>query len=143
MIQPYQSRIRVTLVYHASKLYYVHHHSFSSDAVCSFTLQQLEFECFTWPHFIFGHYHVNGQVCVKFAIVYRLFKSTHTTGSLDPLDFSGSVFTCADFQKIAQISSLCDVHYISEEITSLMRLANKSKSTAKLTVHTVGIALKS
>ena len=88
-------------------------------------------------------YHVNGQVCVEFAIVYRLFKSTHTIGSLAPLDFSGSVFTCADFQKIAQISSLCDVHYISEEITSLMCLANKSKSTAKLTVHTVGIALKS
>ena len=89
-------------------------------------------------------YHVNGQVCVKFAIVYRLFKSTHTTGSLDPLDFSGSVFTCADFQKITQISSLCDVYYIvSEEITSLIRWANKSKSTAKLTVHMAGMALKS
>ena len=93
--------------------------------------------------FYIDHHHVNGQVCVKFAIVDWLFKSTHTSRSLAPLDFSGSVFTCADFQKIAQISSLCDVHYISEEITSLMRLANKSKSTAKLTVHTVGIALKS
>ena len=37
------------------------------------------------------------------------------------LDFSGAVFTRADFQKIAQISSLCDFHYISEGIPSLMR----------------------
>ena len=28
--------------------------------------------------------------------------------SLAPADFSGAVFTCAHFQKIAQISSLCD-----------------------------------
>ena len=94
--------------------------------------------------FYIDHHHVNGQVCVKFAIVDWLFKSTHTSRSLAPLDFSGSVFTCADFQKINQISSLCDVYYIvSEEITSLMRWANKSKSTAKLTVHMAGMALKS
>ena len=36
-------------------------------------------------------------------------------------DFSGAVFTCAHFQKIAQICSLCDFHYINEEIPSLMR----------------------
>ena len=35
------------------------------------------------------------------------------TGSLAPTDFSGAVFTHAHFQKIAQISSLCDFHYIS------------------------------
>ena len=42
------------------------------------------------------------------------------TGSLTPADFSGAVFACAHFQKIAQISSLCDFHYISEGISSLM-----------------------
>ena len=31
-------------------------------------------------------------------------------------DFSGAVFTCAYFQNIPQISSLCDFHYISEGI---------------------------
>ena len=34
------------------------------------------------------------------------------TGSLAPANFSGAVFTCAHFQKLAQISSLCDFHYI-------------------------------
>ena len=43
------------------------------------------------------------------------------TVSLAPADFSGAVFTHVDFQKIAQISSLCDFHYISERIPSLMR----------------------
>ena len=43
------------------------------------------------------------------------------TRILAPADFSGAYFTRADFQKIAQISSLCDFHYISEEIPSLMR----------------------
>ena len=41
--------------------------------------------------------------------------------SLAPADFSSAVFTHAYFQKIAQISSLCDFHYINEEIPSLMR----------------------
>jgi hypothetical protein len=35
-------------------------------------------------------------------------------------DFSGAVFTRAYFQKISQISSLCDFYYISEGIPSLM-----------------------
>ena len=35
-------------------------------------------------------------------------------------DFSSVVFTCAYFQEIAQISSLCNFHYISEGIPSLM-----------------------
>ena len=43
------------------------------------------------------------------------------TGSLAPANFSGAVFTCAHFQKLAQISSLCDFHYISEGIPSLVR----------------------
>ena len=43
------------------------------------------------------------------------------TGSLAPVDFSGAVFTHAYFQKIAKISSLCDFHYISEGIPSLLR----------------------
>ena len=43
------------------------------------------------------------------------------TGSLAPAVFSGAVFTCAHFQKIVQISSLCNFHYISEGIPSLMR----------------------
>ena len=42
------------------------------------------------------------------------------TGSLASADFSGAVFTCAHFQRIAQISSLCNFHYISEGIPSLM-----------------------
>ena len=43
------------------------------------------------------------------------------TRSLVPADFSVVVFTCAHFQKIAQISNLWDFHYISERIPSLMR----------------------
>ena len=43
------------------------------------------------------------------------------TRSLAPADFSGAVFTCLHFQIIAQISSLCDFHYTSEGIPSLMR----------------------
>ena len=35
-------------------------------------------------------------------------------------DFSGAVFPCGHFQKIAEISSLCDFHYISEGNPSLM-----------------------
>ena len=35
-------------------------------------------------------------------------------------DFSGAVFTCAHFQKVAQISSLYDFQYITEEIPSLI-----------------------
>ena len=31
------------------------------------------------------------------------------TGSLVPLDFSGAGFTHAQFQKIAQISSICEI----------------------------------
>ena len=42
------------------------------------------------------------------------------TWSLAPADFSGAVFTCAHFQRIAQIFSLCDFHYISKIIPSLM-----------------------
>ena len=42
------------------------------------------------------------------------------TRSLASVDFSGAVFTCAHFQKIAQISILCDFHYISEGIPSPM-----------------------
>ena len=42
------------------------------------------------------------------------------TGSLAPADFSGVVFTLAHFQKIAQISSLYDFHYITEISLSLM-----------------------
>ena len=43
------------------------------------------------------------------------------TGSLALADFSGGVFTCAHFQNIAQISSFCHFHYMSEGIPSLMR----------------------
>ena len=43
------------------------------------------------------------------------------SGSLAPADFIGTAFTCAHFQKIAKISSLCDFDYISEGIPSLMR----------------------
>ena len=41
--------------------------------------------------------------------------------TLAPVDFSGVVFTCAHFQKVAQISSLCNFYYIREGIPSLMR----------------------
>ena len=50
-------------------------------------------------------------------IKFTLAGSTDThnyNGSLAPADFSGAVFTCAHFQKNAQISSLCDFHYITE-----------------------------
>ena len=53
-------------------------------------------------------YRHNGQKCAY-------------TGSLAPADFSGAVFTCGHFQKIDQISSLYNFHYISKGIPSLMR----------------------
>ena len=36
-----------------------------------------------------------------------------------PLYFSGTVFTCVHFQKIAQTSNLCDIQYTTEGILSL------------------------
>ena len=54
------------------------------------------------------------KFCVHFA------PTIHCTGPLAPANFSGVVYTCVHFQKIAQISSLCDFHYISEVIPSLM-----------------------
>ena len=48
-----------------------------------------------------------------------LMRMTYTR-SLVPADFSGVVFTCAHFQKMAQISSFCGFHYMSEGIPSLM-----------------------
>ena len=58
------------------------------------------------------------------------------TGSLAPTDFGGAVFTCAHFQKIAQISSLCNFHYISERplMMSDIRVGMGSKITPKLDV---------
>ena len=50
-------------------------------------------------------------------------------------DFSGAVFTCAHFQNIAQISSLCDFHYISEGIPSLMRFLVINDLSAVDLVH--------
>ena len=56
------------------------------------------------------------------------------TGSFAPADFSGAVFTCAHFQKIAQISSLCNFHYINEGIPSPMRsLVTNDFSAADMT----------
>ena len=52
----------------------------------------------------------------------KLFMKKHYTGSLAPADFSGAVFTRAHFQKIAEISSLCNFHCISKGILSLMHL---------------------
>ena len=48
------------------------------------------------------------------------YENVKYTVCLAPMDFSDEVFTRAHFQKIAQISSLCDFHYISERIPSLM-----------------------
>ena len=45
---------------------------------------------------------------------------TTYTKSLAPANFNGVVFTCMLFQKIANTSNLCDFHYISEGIPSLM-----------------------
>ena len=49
------------------------------------------------------------------------FQASNYTGSLAPADFRGAVFTGVHFQEIAQMSSLCDFHYISEGIPSFMR----------------------
>ena len=48
------------------------------------------------------------------------FNKTTYTGSLASVNFSGAVFTHAHFPKTAQISSLCNFHYISEGIPSFM-----------------------
>ena len=45
---------------------------------------------------------------------------TTYTRSLLPADFSEAVFTCAHFQKVTQIASLGNFHYITERIPSLM-----------------------
>ena len=47
-------------------------------------------------------------------------KSGSYTGFLAPGNFNGAVFTCVYFQKIAQLSGLCNFQYISEGIPSLM-----------------------
>ena len=48
------------------------------------------------------------------------FKNLKYTRSLTPASFCGAVFTCAHFQKKAQICIVCNIHYISEGIPSLM-----------------------
>ena len=55
-----------------------------------------------------------------YILVYFFELLTLYTGPLVPADFSDAVFTCAHFQKIAQISSLCNFHSISEGIPPLM-----------------------
>ena len=45
---------------------------------------------------------------------------TNYTRFLAPADVSGVVFTCGHFQKVAQISSLCNFYHIIEGIPSLM-----------------------
>ena len=47
-------------------------------------------------------------------------KSALYTGSMAPVDFSGAVFTCMHFQKIALICSFAISNYSSEGIPSLM-----------------------
>ena len=55
--------------------------------------------------------------------------------SLAPADFSGAVCTGAHFQKVAQISSLCDFQYITEGIPSIMRFRLlMTKSAADLRI---------
>ena len=46
------------------------------------------------------------QNMIDFWLKVNMFKGKNYTGSLAPADFSGVVFTCAHFQKLAQISSL-------------------------------------
>ena len=48
------------------------------------------------------------------------FSFTKEITTYTPANFNGVVFTCTLFQKIAHISNLCDFHYISEGIPSLM-----------------------
>ena len=48
------------------------------------------------------------------------------TGYLAPVDFSGAVFNCAHFQKVAQISNFCDFHYISQGIPFLLDLKKRT-----------------
>ena len=72
MIQPYQSRIHITLVYHASKMYYIIIVSvlmlcvvlLHNDQNLNVLLNLILYLCI---------YHVNGQVWVKLAIVQPLF----------------------------------------------------------------------
>ena len=60
---------------------------------------------------------------------------TYYNSSLAPVDFSGAVFTCAQFQKITQISSSCDFHYISEGIPSLIAFLVTNDLSAADLVH--------
>ena len=60
-------------------------------------------------------------------------KNNDNTMDLWHLRISVMLFTCAHFQHIAQISNLCDFHYVSEGIPSLMvfdysRVQNKRTS---------------
>ena len=43
----------------------------------------------------------------------QIFQCFLHNGSLVPADYSGAVFNRAHFQKVAQISSSCNFHYIS------------------------------
>ena len=67
---------------------------------------------------VVGNWHEEALKIVHYMILisqnmFSIFEINYT-GSLAPADFSGAVFTCAHFQKVAQISSLCDLHYISQ-----------------------------
>ena len=57
---------------------------------------------------------------ILFCFMYLIWNSYYA-GSLAPVNSSVAVFTHAHFQRIAQISSLCNFHSISEGISSLMR----------------------
>ena len=56
----------------------------------------------------------------KFADVHLFSNDGKYTRVLPSLDISGVFFPRAHFQKIAQISNLCNFYYISEGIPSLM-----------------------
>ena len=59
---------------------------------------------------------------MNFSVIFNVMNPFHKrhAGSLSLANFSGAVFSRAHFQRIAQISSLCDFHYKSEGIPSLM-----------------------
>ena len=57
------------------------------------------------------------------------------TRSLASVDFSAAVFTYAHFQRVAQISSICDFHNINEGIPSFLRFSVTNDIVAADMVH--------
>ena len=58
--------------------------------------------------------HIPISLCMVQFLICQILLKVNKTGFLAPANFNGAFFTCAHFQKIAQISSLCYLlHFVA------------------------------